>query len=133
MSPARSIAPLIPPPQWAPISTCLIYFYGCPSPHGAEPNRVPAHRERPHGALQLALRATPRRRVPPPHREHGHEPGGGGGYGPDPGVARLARPRLGRAGHLPARPAGTLPAGGAPPGRGGEGLRGQRGDSDRKR
>src|SRR6266487_3490669 len=110
MSPARSIAPLIPPPQWAPISTRLIYFYGCPSPHGAEPNRVPAHRERPHSALQLALRATPRRRVPPPHREHGHEAG------------------VGRGGQRPAGPAGTLAAGGGRPGRGGEGLRGRGGD-----
>ena len=36
-------------------------------------DRVPSHRRRPHGALQLALGAQDRRRVRPPHR--GHRPG----------------------------------------------------------
>ena len=70
-----------------------------PSPTG-----LPPHRQRAHGALQLAVRAARGRRVPPPHREHRHEPRGGRVDGADPGVAALARARLGRAGHLPARP-----------------------------
>ena len=63
--------------------------------------------ERPHGALQLALRPPPRRRVPAADREHGHVPRGRRGDGADPGVAALARARLGRPGHVPARPASS--------------------------
>ena len=63
-------------------------------PHGAQPDRVPrTSAERPHGALQLALRAPRGRRVPAADREHRHEPRGCRVDRPDPGVAALARPR----------------------------------------
>ena len=54
----------------------------------SEPDRVPPHRRRPHGALQLALRPARGRRVPAPDREHRPQPRGGGVRRPDPGVAR---------------------------------------------
>ena len=53
-------------------------------------------------ALQLALRASRGRRVPAADREHRHGPRGRGGDGADPGVAPVARARLGRRRHLPA-------------------------------
>src|SRR5947207_15205990 len=43
-------------------------------PHRALADRDAPHRERPDGALQLALRPPSRRRVPAPDREHRHEP-----------------------------------------------------------
>ena len=60
------------------------------------PHRLPAHRRRPHRALQLALGAPHRRHVRPAHR--GHRPGAldAGGGGRDPRRDALARPRLGR-------------------------------------
>ncbi len=61
---------------------------------------------RPDLPVQLALRAPAGRRVPPPDREHRHEPRGRRRHRADPGVAPLARDRLGRPGHLPARPDG---------------------------
>ena len=72
------------------------------------PDRVPPHRRRPHVPLQLAVRARPRRRVPAADREHRHEPRGRRGGRADPAVALLARDRLGRAGHVPARRDGSL-------------------------
>ncbi len=77
-----------------------------PRPHGSEPDRLPARRRRPHVPLQLALRPPAGRRVPAADREHRHEPRGRGGGRADPGVAPLARDRLGRPRHLPARPDG---------------------------
>ena len=47
--------------------------------------------------------------MPAADREHRHEPRGGGGDGADPALADLARHRLGRAGHVPARRDGPLP------------------------
>ena len=67
-----------------------------PRPDGAQPDRQPARRPGPHGALQLGVRAPPRRHVRVPDR--GHRQGA-----QHPGVLRraarpdaLARPRLGR-------------------------------------
>ena len=75
-------------------------------PNGTEPDRLPACRGCPHLPVQLAVRAAARRRVPAADREHGHEPRGRRGDRADPGFASLARDRLGRPGHLPARPDG---------------------------
>ena len=74
--------------------------------NGPEPDRLPPHRRRPDVPLQLAVRAPARRRVPAADREHRHGPRGRRVGRADPGVAALARDRLGRAGHLPARPDG---------------------------
>ena len=94
-------------------------------PHGAEPDRLPPRRRCAHLPLQLALRPPAGRRVPPADREHGHEPRGRGGGRPDPGVAALARDRLGRADHLPARPDGRGAHLRRPAARRGQGVRGR--------
>src|SRR5436190_24238742 len=91
----RSIAESIPPAQetCAPISMPSLR-YGCDvctRAHGAKPDGAPPHRERPYGALQLALRPQPRRGVRAPDREHGHRARGVRGDGADPGVAAVAR------------------------------------------
>ena len=56
--------------------------------------------------------------MPAADREHRHEPRGRRVGRADPGVAALARDRLGRAGHLPARPDGrgahATPSGSSP-------------------
>ena len=57
--------------------------------------------------------------MPPADREHGHGARGRGRGAADPGLAALARHRLGRPRHLPARPHGALPR------RGGRLSRGQ--------
>ena len=72
-----------------------------PHPLRSQPHRLPAHRRRPHRALQLGVRAPPRRQVHPAHR--GHRPraldaGIGAGH---PRRDALARPRLGRGPVLP--------------------------------
>src|SRR5581483_10159257 len=126
----RSSARLTPPEQWAPRITRLRYADAGSRPHGTEPDGLPPHRERPHGALQLAVRAPRGRRVPAADREHGHESRGRRGGRADPGVAALARARLGRAGDVPARPDRTLPGRGAPPRRGRKGVRGRGRDPD---
>ena len=60
------------------------------------PHRLPARRRRPHGALQLALRAPPRRHVRAAHRGHRRRAlVGRHGHG-HPRRPALARPRLGR-------------------------------------
>ena len=66
-----------------------------------------------------------RRREPPADREHRHEPGGRRGGRSDPGVAALARDRLGRPAHLPARPDGRLPPRRRAARRRGQGVRGR--------
>ena len=64
-------------------------------------------------------------RVPAADREHRHEPRGAGGDGADPALARLARDRLGRAGHVPARRDGPLPRARRAARRGRGGVRGR--------
>src|SRR5512133_125761 len=118
-------APSCTPVTLAPEGTAVRYWRGRPSPLCAESDRLTAHRQRPHGALQLALRPSRRRRVLAAYREHRHEQGSRGGDRPDPGVAALARPRLGRRGDLPARPDAPGAGGGEPARCGGEGLRGR--------
>ena len=68
----------------------------CPRPDGAQPDRQPARRPGPHRALQLGVRAPPRRHLRVPDRGHRR-------LAQHPGVLRraarplpLARPRLGR-------------------------------------
>ena len=63
--------------------------------------------------------------MPAPDREHGHEPRGRRVRRADPELAALARDRLGRRRHLPARPARALRAGGASARRRGQGVRGR--------
>src|SRR2546423_44656 len=123
---ARSIAVWVPPEEdtCAPKTTRQGYGWADERsrPHGSEPHRLPAHRRRADLPLQLALRAPARRRVPPPDREHGHEPRGRRGGAADPGLAALARDRVGRAGDVPARPARALSGPGAAAPRPGRGL-----------
>ena len=64
-------------------------------------------------------------RVPAADREHRHEPRGGGGDGADPALAGVARHRLGRAGHVPARRDGSLPRARRAARRRREGVRGR--------
>src|SRR2546421_4583002 len=92
---------------WRTAGTAVRYCDGRPCPLRAEPDRLSAHRQRPYGALQLALCPPRGRRVFAADREHGHEQGSRGGNRADPGVAALARSRLGRRGDLPARPDGA--------------------------
>src|SRR3989442_3898905 len=79
----RSIAVLMPPEveTWAPSctrwtlaqggsATAVRYSCGHQSPLCAEPDGLPAHRQRPHGALQLAVRAPSRRGGQAPGPEH---------------------------------------------------------------
>src|SRR5216110_3739664 len=74
----------------------------------AEPHRRAPRRERAHRALQLPLRAPPRRRVRAAHRGHGPRALDRGVDARHPRGPRLARPRLGR-GPLPERAPGPLP------------------------
>src|SRR2546428_3873020 len=75
----------------------------------AEPHRLAPHRKRPHRALQLPLRAPPRRRVPAAHRGHGPRPLDRGVDARHPRGPRLARPHLGRGPVPPERAPGPLP------------------------
>src|SRR5207247_5542038 len=75
----------------------------------AEPHRRAPHRERAHRALQLPLRAPPRRRVRAAHRGHGPRALDRGVDARHPRGPRLARPRLGRGPLPPERAPGPLP------------------------
>src|SRR5213592_3276775 len=75
----------------------------------AEPHRRAPHRERAHRALQLPLRAPPRRRVRAPHRGHGPRALDRGVDARHPRGPRLARPHLGRGPVPPERAPGPLP------------------------
>src|SRR6266511_4172931 len=81
---------------------------GRPCSHGAVADRVPARRHRAHVPLQLAVRAPAGRRVPAADREHRHQSRGRRRHRADPAFAVVARYRLGRAGDVPARPAGRV-------------------------
>ena len=79
------------------------------SPDGAEPDRVSPHRRRAHVPLQLAVRAWPRAasascgsRTPTRAARWRRRPSRSS-------ARSVARDRLGRAGHLPARRDGPLP------------------------
>ena len=74
-----------------------------PRPLRPFPHRVPAHRRRAHGALQLALRPPCRRPVPAAHRGHRSRAQQRGGRGGDPRRPPLARARLGGRAGLPVR------------------------------
>ncbi len=63
--------------------------------------------------------------MPPEDREHGHRARGRRGDRSDSGVAAVARNRLGRPGHLPARPDGRGPDLRRPVARRGQGLPGR--------
>ena len=68
-------------------------------------DRRPAHRRRPHGAVQLAARPRPRRRARAAHRGHRPRALDARERRADPRGARLARDRLGRRAGLPVRSA----------------------------
>ena len=79
----------------------------------AQPNRRAAHRQRPHGAVQLAVRQELRRQVR--RKGGGHRPGtvGAGGHGCGAGLPGVAEHPVGRgpAGGRPLRalhPVGTF-------------------------
>ena len=59
-------------------------------------DRLPSYRRRPHRAVQLALRAPPRRQVPAAHRGYRQGALDPGGDRRDPRRDALARARLGR-------------------------------------
>src|SRR5450759_2373676 len=88
----------------------------------ALPDRLPPRGRRPHGALQLALRAPAWRHVHPPDRGHRRRKEPPRADGPDPPCDALAGPRLGRGPFLPERAEPSLSRGGGPPPRRGQGL-----------
>ena len=80
-----------------------------PRPVLPVPDRLAARRPGPHGALQLGVRAPPRRHVRLPDRGHRRGAQHRGVLRRDPRPDALARPRLGR-GPRGRRPARALPA-----------------------
>ena len=62
----------------------------------SQPDRLPAHRRRAHGAVQLAVRPAARRAVHAAHRRHRSAAQRRGGAGADPPRLPLAGHRLGR-------------------------------------
>ena len=89
----------------------------------ARAHRLPAHRQRAHGAVQLAVRAPHGRHVHPAHRGHRRGPLDAGGGRPDPAGAAVARPRLGRR-PVPAEPSlRDVSRRGRPPARAGRRVR----------
>ena len=83
-------------------------------PLRALPDRLPAHRRRAHGPVQLALRPALRRHVPPAHRGHRPRALDAGRGRRHPRRPQLARPPLGRRGDEPVRPRLASSRGGRP-------------------
>ena len=74
-------------------------------------DRLSPHRRGPHGAVQLALRARPRRQDAAADRGHRSGAVDRTGDRRDPGWVEMARARLGRRGHLPVQPRRAPPRG----------------------
>ena len=82
-----------------------------PHPLRAEPDRLPASRQRPHGAVRLGVCAPARRHVHPAHRGHRRRALDAGSGAGDPRRDGLARARLRRGPVLPDAADGPLSRG----------------------
>ena len=109
--------------------------HDCPHSFRPQPDRLSAHRRRPHGAVQLAVRPAARRAVPAADRRYRRRAERGRGPAADPRRLQVAGPRLGRRPHrrrprqprpvrlvFPVAAAGPLSGGGERAARQGAGL-----------